>query len=228
MALADQNVFMARSPTNSNIRDSIEDLPSSVPRSPQATNSPRRYNSELDSNQAQLSPSQQSSPLLPGLDGLHVDIVEGPAASRSAERDVNSSALSSAKHPALSLDSGSPRSRKIHSNVSYLELDVNEDSPIINRQIPRPLSPFTPAGLLRRFTSNEATLRAPSGPPPRARSAEPCVATRAAPEEHARAASGGGKEAQGPRPQESITRVQKSRHPFLSFHGWQLDRRSAT
>lgn len=228
MALADQNVVMARSRTNSNIRDSIEDLPSSVPRSPQATNSPRRYNSELDTNQTQLSPSQQSSPLLPELDGLHVDIVKGPAASRSAKRDVNSSALSSAEYPALSLDSGSPRSRKMHFNVSHLELDVNDDSAIVSRQMPRPFSPFTPAGLLRRFTSNEATLRASSGPPPRARSAEPCVATRAVPEEHARAASGGAKEAQGPRPQESITRVQRSRHPFLGFHGWRLDRRSAT
>lgn len=215
---------MARSPTSSNIKDSIEDLPSSVPRSPQATDSPRRYNLKLDLDQIQSSLSQQSSPLLPELDGLRIDKAESHAASRSVNQDVYSNVISSAEHPAPSLDSGSPRPRKKHRKVSHPELMLDGDSLGFDHQIPRPMSPFTPAGLLRRLTSNEAILR----PPSRARGAELCVVTQVRSEEHAGATSGGGKEGREGKLLGGITKVQGSGHPFLGFLGRRSDRRSAT
>jgi len=215
---------MARSPTNSNIKDSIEDLPSSVPRSPQATESPRSYNLKLDLDQTQPSPSQQSSPLLPGLDGLRIDKAGSPAASRSVDRDVQSSVTSSAEHTAPCLDSGSPRPRKQRQMVSHPKLMLDRDWLGFDRHIPRPMSPFNPAGILRRLTSNEATLRLPA----RSRSAEPCAATLAHSDGHAGATSGGGKEGREEKVLGSITNPAESGHPFLGFLGRRSDRRSAT
>ena len=222
-ASTEKETYIRHSTTNPNIKDSIEDLPSSVPRSPQATYSPRRLDIRPEIYHDQPSPSQQSSPLLPEFEGTSIDTARNPETSRPAAQNFIASTALPLRDPALFLEAGSPCRPQPHPKRSNLKLTLDGDSWSFNGRVSRPLSPFTRGGFLRRAVSNEGMPRPPSHSSARAESAGPWVGAPAT-EKHTEKSSDGGKAGQKEKLVNNHSKAQRLGHPFLGF----LGRRSAT
>lgn len=188
----------------------MEDLPSSVRRSPQATDSPRRFSLKSD----QPSPTQMSSPLLQKLDSLGVRRPESPIAPMPPEKDVDQSVFSFCRDTALCPDTRSPRLLYQYHKPSNLKSAVDGRSFNLEFRPAPPLSPFTRAGFLRRLMSSEVR-RAPT-PPSRAGSADLCDDQEAS------------KDEQGVKLAEDVKKAERSGHSFLGLFGRRPDRRSVT
>lgn len=119
-----------------------------------------------------------------------------------------------------------PRRPYQYNKPSNLKLTLDGGAIGVDCQPPRPLSPFTRAGFLRRLASSEAASR--PTPPSRAASAEPSVPTQEGAEKHPKATSGNAKEEQKGKQVEGVSKAHRSGHPFLGFLGRKSDRRSAT
>ncbi|KAK5950519.1 hypothetical protein OHC33_008462 [Knufia fluminis] len=221
-ASVEEDVFSICSPPSPKTKDSIEDLPSSVPRSPQAVEVPSRSSFQPNDNLAPHSPSQQSSPLLPELDGLSIGVADSPTVSRPANENVLPSTSINTRDLVALPRTDSPRPAYQRHKPSSLKLTLDGGALDVSNQPPRPLSPFTRAGFLRRLTSSEAASR--PTPAPRAASAEPSVPTHEETERYSKTTSGSSKEEQ----EGKQSKAQRSGHPFLGFLGRRSDRRSAT
>jgi len=199
------------------IKDSIEDLPSMVPRSPQ-----------LDEFGKRLSLRSSSG----GDDGPPAPTLSRPAAAASQPL--------SPTHKVPHIDLPSPLEEEPHSptrlphqtakrNKLNLTLTLNGATFDLERKRTRPLSPFTSGGFLRRLVSTPEPLSAPAtvtniqptfGEVAADRMKEMKLADSARSQQKAHSSKA--------KVVERTTRAQRNGHFLIGFLGRRIDRRSAT
>jgi len=221
-ASTETEVFLAGSTTDSNVKDSIEDLPLSVSRSPQATDFPCQFG--LKPDQSQSSPTQESSPLLQDIGSLSLCRAQSATENVQREKDVEQVVPRFGRNTTSSSDTGSPRLVFRRHKSSNLQLTLDGGSSNLESRPPRPLSPFTRAGFPRRFTHREAIRR--STPPPRTASVNPYDEEGATGDSQAE--SDTNDDDQEGKLVEDLTKAERSGHRFLVFLGRRWGRPSAT